>query len=164
MASRPCSWNDTNLFGVALVAATPLEVDLLASAPTLDTLTVIRVIADITVQYQVDTTINDALSAVSMGIGVSSKEAFAVGGVSLPNPTNPTEYPPRGWLYVNTLPVAQLLTSATGIINEAARFQLDMRAARKIDKGTLFMTMEQNTITVGGAMQVVGRVRVLCLG
>ena len=59
--------------------------------------------------------------------------------------------------------VGQALTSATGVFNVNAYFEFDMRAMRKVDKGILFMRMANGNINVGGAMEVVGRVRALCL-
>ena len=49
------------------------------------------------------------------------------------------------------------------MLEQVARFQFDIRAMRKIDKGRLYIIMENTNITVGGAMQVTGFVRALCL-
>ncbi len=113
--------------------------------------------------YSPNATIVDSLSTVSLGIGVASVEALGVaGGLGLPNPSQEQEYPPRGWLYVGTQPVFQQAES-TGVIHRTARFQLDLRSMRKIDKGVLFIGFEQDNILVGGSMRVIGRSRVLCL-
>jgi len=163
MTQRNRAWADTILDGDALVAATPFERDLLANAPTVDTLTAVRIVGDITCLYTVNVTVTDSLSRVDVGIGVTSAEALVAGGAALPNPSiTAGQYPPRGWLYVATQPVVQQAES-TGIISHMARFVFDIRSMRKIDKGKLFLTVEQNNITVGGSMQMVGRVRVLCL-
>jgi len=162
-SSRRRAWADTRLNGVSLVAGTPFVSDLLVNAPEVDTLTVVRIVADITVQYVVSNTIVDSLSNVDLGIGVSSIEAFAVAGAAgLPDPSVDDQYPPRGWIYVNNKPVSQQAES-TGVVNSVAHFEFDIRSMRKIDKGRLFMVMDQTNITVGGAMQIVGRVRALCL-
>ncbi len=162
MASRGRAWADTRVVGTALVAGTPLELNLLATAPVSDTLTVIRILVDLWVMYTTNVTVTDSLSIVDVGIGVASAQAFAVGGTALPNPGNLDQDPPRGWLYIASKPVQEKV-NAEGIMQLIAHFQADLRAARKIDKGVLFLTMEQNNITVGGSMQVVGRVRALCL-
>ena len=164
MAPRNRAWADRRFAGTALVAGTPGVFDLLTAAPEVDTLTAVRIVGDLTVQYLVSTTIVDSLSIVEVGIGVSSVQAFAVAaGAGLPDPSaDPAEYPPRGWLYLASQPVSQHAES-TGVIEHVARFQFDLRAMRKIDKGFLFMVVEQNNITVGGAMQMTGRVRALCL-
>ena len=163
MASRPRSWADTRFSIASLVADAPQSFDLLAERPSSDTHTVIRLIGDLTVQYSPNSTIVDSYSRVDVGIGVTSIEAFAVLGTAMPNPSNtPAEYPPRGWLYIHTLPVSQQAESV-GVINNVARFVFDVKAMRKIDKGILFLTVEQNNIIVGGSMRMVGRVRALCL-
>ena len=161
MVSRRRAWADTRLAGTQLTAGTAVNVDLLADAPVLDTLTAVRIVCDLTVMYNVAATVVDSLSIVDLGIGVAAASAFAVSG-ALPAPQLTTEYPPRGWLYVGSKPVAQS-ASTDGVTNTMARFEFDIRSMRKIDKGTLFLTMIQADIITGGSMQVVGRVRVLCL-
>ena len=164
MVARRRAWADRRFAGVALVAGTLQSFDLLLNAPTLDTLTAVRVVGDITVQYLVSTTVGDSLSIVDVGVGVDSASAFATAG-ALPAPQIETEYPPRGWIYVASQPVTQILDAAGGvsIMDRPARFQFDIRAMRKIDKGILFFSIVQANITVGGAMQVTGRIRSLCL-
>ena len=163
MPKRNRAWADVRFAGVDLVAGTAKKFDLLVDAPTVDTLTAVRVILDLTMIYDVTTTIGDALSVVDCGIGVASKEAFDAGVASLPDVIDSKAYPPRGWLYVATLPVAQLVTTDAGIINEIARFIFDGHSMRKIDKGILFLLCEQNNIDIGGVMKITGRTRVLCL-
>jgi len=162
VSRRGRAWADRRFDVSSLVAAVPQSFNLLQNAPTVDTLTAVRVIGDLTFQYSPNSTIVDSLSKVDVGVGVTSLEAFTVGGASLPNPSDENQYPPRGWLYVSTQPVYQQAES-TGVINAVARFQFDLRAMRKVDKGVLFLTMEQNNILVGGSMRIVGRTRVLCL-
>ncbi len=163
MASRPRAWADSRIVAT-LTTAADILVDLLAGAPTVDTLTAIRIVVNLNCHYIVTNTLSDSDSVVDIGIGVTSVEAFAAGATSVPDPSSPTSFPPRGWLYVDTGYVGQALTSATGVFNENAVFKVDLRAARKIDKGTLFLRIANTNINVGGAMEVVGRVRVLCLG
>jgi len=97
-----------------------------------------------------------------VGIGVASVEAFGVGGASLPRASLESEYPPRGWLYIASKPVEEKVATE-GIHLLHAQFQFDLGAMRKIDKGILFLQVEQNNIIVGGVMSMVGRVRSLCL-
>ncbi len=163
MAPRSRAWADIRFGSTALVAGTDIFLDLLVSAPTVDTLTAVRIIGDFNVHYDVTTTIADSDSAVDVGIGVTSTQAFGVGLTALPDPTGTTTFPPRGWLYVATRHVAQLVTSSTGIINENAIFQFDIRAMRKIDKGILFVRIANTNLNIGGAMEVTGRIRTLCL-
>jgi len=163
-SSRRRAWADQRFPGTALTAGTLQLTDLLENAPTSDTLTVVRIIGDLTVQYLVSTTVGDSLSIVDVGIGVVAAASFAVAG-AVPDPSIETETPARGWLYVASQPVSQLLDAAGGvsIVDHRARFQFDLRAMRKIDKGILYIAIMQNNITVGGAMQMTGRVRSLCL-
>ena len=164
MASRPRVWADQRFEGTSLVAGTEFKSNLLGNLSNDEHLTVTRIIGDLTIQYLVSTTVGDSLSSVDLGIGVAALAAFNTAG-ALPNPASETEFPPRGWLYVKTLPVSQTLDGAGGVSiwNAVARFQFDLRAMRKIDKGILFMNVLQTDITVGGAMQMVGRVRSLVL-
>ena len=162
MVSRNRARADT-IFSVAtLVAGTPQHSNLLLNAPTVDTLTAVRVIGDLWFMYQPDSTVVDSLSISTLGIGVTSVEAFAAGGVSMPDPSNDAQYPPRGWLYVNSQPVSQQAES-TGVLNHMAHFKFDVRAMRKVDKGILFSTITNTNIIIGGSMRVVGHVRALCL-
>ena len=162
MASRPRAWADTRFAIPTLVAGTPQSFDLLAGAPTVDMLTVTRIIGDFKVMYSPNLTIVDSLSIVDVGIGVVSRDAFTVAGTAMPSPNTVLDFPTRGWLYVATQAVSQQAESA-GVVNEQAHFKFDLRAMRKIDKGVLFITLLQADILVGGSMRVVGRVRSLCL-
>jgi len=161
MASRRRAWADKRLAGNSLVAGTDILLDLLSDAVVSDTLTVIRIVGDLTVQYVVDTTVSDGLSIVDVGIGVAASSGISAS--AFPEVTGTTEYPARGWLYVASQPVSQLVTTTTGIIDHPARFVFDLGAMRKIDRGLLMLRIANTNITVGGAMQVTGRVRVLCL-
>jgi len=161
---RTRAWADTTFHGGAIVAGTPLTVDLLSEAPTSDTLTVVRLVGDFSVFYTVTFTVTDSLSVVDVGIGVTSQEGFAIKGTSMPNPgVTPAQYPPRGWIYAATKPVSHVLEGTTGLHVVTADFKFDIRAMRKIDKGILFLTVANTNITVGGGMNIVGRVRALCL-
>jgi len=163
MADRPRAWADTRFKMQSLVAGTDFIVNLLLNAPTVDTLTAIRIVGELEFAYVVTTTIADSDSIVDVGIGVAADEAVAAGAAALPDPASDSSYPPRGWLYVATGYVAQHITSATGLANKNAVFKFDIRAARKIDKGTLFFRAAQANLNVGGAMELTGRIRVLCL-
>ena len=161
-SSRRRSWSDHRFAGDALVAGADVFANLLATAPAMDTQTVIRIVGDLWVQYLVSNGIVDSLSIVDIGIGVSSVESFAISGGAMPAPDDATEFPPRGWLYVASQPVSQQ-ADAVGVISTRAHFKFDIRAMRKIDKGVLYVRLVNNNITVGGAMQITGRIRSLCL-
>ena len=161
-STRRRSWADVVFNVTSLIDNVRDDSDLLADAPVSDTLTVVRILGDLTAMYSPNSTVVDSLSSLSIGIGVSSLEAFAAGGASLPDPRQATQFPPRGWLYATTRPLMQMAES-TGVINLVQHFQFDLGAMRKIDKGILFLTLVQNDILVGGSIRVIGRTRVLCL-
>ena len=160
---RNRAWADFRYKGVSLVAGTDIISDLLTNAPDVDTLTAVRIVGYLNVGYVVTNAIVDADSVVDVGIGVSAKEAVSAGGSSLPDAQSVVSYPPRGWLYLATKYVRQSLTGTDGTTNSNAVFEFDLRAMRKVDKGTVFIRIGNANINVGGAMEVTGRVRVLCL-
>ena len=161
-ARRSRAWADT-LLGENISAGGTALKDLLAGAPTVDTLTAIRLLIHVHVSPDLST-VTDGVQVLDVGIGVSSGEAFALGVTALPEPQDASAYPPRGWIYVdrwvtrannNASPIDQLLV---------AEIRADVRAMRRIDKGTMFMFL-QSSSTAGSAygVNVAGRVRVLCL-
>ena len=161
-STRGRAWADT-LIDLDLVAANAqLNFDLLANAPTVDTLTAIRLIVRLDTYPQPNTNVN-GIARVHVGVGVTSLEAFGVNAV--PDVDVDNEYPPRGWIYVETAGCYVNNDSATGestII--PASFRADIRSMRRVDKGKLFMAIGSNDVTgVPGTLTVVGRVRVLCL-
>jgi len=160
---RSRSWADLRLAGESLVAGTDILKDILSDAPTSDTLTIVRLVVDLEAHYIITNTITDSDSVVDVGIGVVSAEAFAAGVGAIPDPALSTGYPARGWLYIATKYVGQALTTSTGMFNTNAQFQADLRASRKVDKGKVIIRIANANINVGGAMQVTGRVRALCL-
>ena len=166
MASRRRAWVDTVVSGTIVAGgAQPALIDLLAAGMPSDTLTVIRMIGNLSVVPQ-DASLNvQSQQHVFLGVGVSSVEAFAVGNSVLPTPGIVAEQPPRGWLYLS----GRLLTyqnSATFGVEDYLypSFNFDVRASRKIDKGTLFL-VQRNVDVFAMAMivRVVGIIRVLCL-
>jgi len=162
-SNRNRAWADQRFNIGALIAGATQTRDLLSGTPIpSDNITAIRLIVDLWAMYEPSATLVDSLSIVSFGVGVASVEAFTVGGTSLPNPDAVGEFPPRGWLYVDSQPVHQRAES-TGVIESMAHFKVDLGAMRKVDKGILFASIRQENIVVGGAMRVVGRVRTLCL-
>jgi len=161
MASRPMAWADLRLTLTTLITGVAQNLDILENAPTVDTLTVVRIVGDFFMMYSPNSTVVDSLSITDVGIGVASLEAFNAGGTSLPKPSAETEYPARGWLYCNSMPVSQQAES-TGVLNTQAHYKFDLGGMRKIDKGILFLSLQQTDILVGGNMRVIGRVRALC--
>ena len=165
MALRNRAWADTVFTAVTLgVNGSNLD-DLLVNAPTVDTLTAIRIIGDLTIEFDPTATRSDQLNVVHVGVGVTSREAFVAGVNSIPLPNAETEYPPRGWLYVATKSCMSTIDATNQATeSKAAHFEFDIRSMRKIDKGVLFLVV-QSILGKGGGVTVLvsGRVRALCL-
>ena len=159
--ARNRAWADSIFIGAQINDEATSLTNLLADVPTVDTLTAVRIVLEITIAHGVDET-QDLSSAVSLGIGVCNAEAFAIGQSALSEPQDSTDYSPRGWLYVGTKPVLRSLQTE-GISVRSAEFTADLRAMRKIDKGILFMSVQNNAILGATAVDIWGRVRVLCL-
>jgi len=144
--------------GNVIIDEGSLLTDLLVNAPTVDTLTAVRIIMDLEVGHSVTSTV-DAFNVHSVGIGVTSREAFAA--AVIPDPEQDSQYPPRGWLYVANKAVRS--HQDQGSTKTQARFVVDLRAMRKIDKGVLYLAQSNNAVVQTLSVDVVGRVRVLCL-
>jgi len=158
MASRGRAWSDTITNTVLTNDQAPT--DLLAGAPTVDTITVIRILIDVSVVLADGFESSNSLMHLSMGVGVTAKEAFDAD--ALPNVGTTSEYPPRGWLFAGS----QIVYNAPAL-NSAyvhGHFKADIRSQRKVDKGVLFLkiksTLSQNS---QATTMWVGRIRVLCL-
>ena len=165
MAPRNRSWADSRFLAATLAINAEVHTNLLANAPTVDTLTAVRIVGDLIVEFDPTSTHSDQLNLVEVGIGVTSTEAFAAGSASLPSVASETEYPPRGWLYLDGTTCMNTIDATNQAIQmRPARFQFDVRAMRKIDKGILFMSIASRLGKGGGVTTLIsGRVRVLCL-
>ena len=132
----------------------------------LDTLTAIRLIVGVQL-YTPDTSEEELEQIIDVGVGVCSVEAFNVGVTALPDPNTVGDYPPRGWLWVDRYLVLQALPTGatpTAMWRIQPRIQVDMRAARKVDKGVVFMIWRNTQVGTDAASIVLsGRVRLLCL-
>lgn len=88
---RGRAWADTLINLSISAGAAQSATDLLANAPTIDTLTAIRIVLDLEF-YPVVNTLTDGIMAIDVGIGVTSLEAFAVNAT--PDVNVDGEYPP----------------------------------------------------------------------
>ena len=164
-SSRNRAWADT-LIEELITPGTAIITDLLVGAPTVDTLTAVRIVGEM---FCVTQTLSEIehLETIDMGIGVSSREAFNVGVTGLPDVNNAADYPPRGWLYVARSVVQQSLPTGgtvTAMWRERAHFKFDLRAMRKIDKGVLFAQWASTNVSgTSSSTSLMGRIRVLCL-
>ncbi len=162
MADRGRAWAD-EIYSSTVVPGTPFKRDLLANAPTMDTLTVVRLIGYLDIGIAITSEIEFS-QRIDVGIGVASVEAFSVGGTSLPSPKIEAQAPPRGWLYAATKLCWQFKGGTEGQQRFNAIFEFDLGAMRKVDKGTLFIRID-NTDEAGtsSTVSIIGRTRALCL-
>ncbi len=164
VSRRRVAWCDFLMDFSIADAAVNLD-NLLVNAPVSDTLTVTRIIGDFWCMAA-PTSELEGISNVDCGIGVINEEAFDLGtGVGIPNPTVEDSTPPRGWLYASRQPMFLSIPgggTAGGHGMLPAHFKFDLRGQRKVDKGVLYMWIEQN-LSAGSAQSLVvsGRVRTL---
>ena len=107
----------------------------------------------------------EGLSVIDAGIGVASREAFALGVSGLPDPQSALERPARGWLWRDRIMVRETI-QGTNLVSPGsiAEVRLDLRAKRKIDDGRMYLSLTNGILAgTGFAIQVSGIVRVLCL-
>ena len=159
---RRRAWADLRIPGTTLAASSTLKYDLLAGLTAMDTKTVTRIILDLTVCPPVTNALNvDRTSVVDVGIGVVSQEAYDL--ETLPDMDNTADYPQQGWIYVATGLVYKIADSGGPMWMHFARFEADLRAQRKVDRGVLFMSLLNIGINGADNIDFYGRVRVLCL-
>ncbi len=163
MVKRSLAWADVIQNALGVSATGSIKTDLLANVSNpVDTLTAARSVGDIMVYYDPTSAVVDSAQHIDIGIGVVSLEAFTAGLASMPDPSK-AEYPPRGWLYTAS-GVTWQTTTAEGVMMHPLRFQWDIRAMRKIDKGVPFMLLVSSIAKGAGVTTLVsGRVRTLCM-
>ena len=102
--ARSLAWGFTNI-NQPLTSGLRVTNDLLVDLNASDTITVARIILHLYVFPSPGEFLIGAQS-VTFGIGVASKEAFAVANsIGIPNPNASAEIPPRGWLWFDRLAV-----------------------------------------------------------
>ncbi len=158
-------WGDRNI-SVTLVPTVSQQLVLLANLSGGDTKTLVRLIGRLVAQPNDLVAQVDGSMVVDIGIGVVTDQAFAVAGASMPDPTLAAQQPARGWLYKQQMVVTK--EHATGTTNEFTHIdtlQFDLKAARKVDRGTLFVRFEANNLTGASPFDVrlAGVIRALCL-
>ena len=135
--------------------------DLLAGLSAADTKTITRLLIDVWVHFPVTNSFQDRANALDVGIGVVSQEAFDL--ETLPDPDAVGDYPQMGWIYVATQPVLKYV-EGTGIgVVIPAHFKADIRGQRKVDRGVLFMLLQNIGVNGNDSVDIWGRVRALCL-
>jgi len=164
MAKRPSAWADTR-FNVTMVSTTPKIFDLAGSLLDTDRLTCVRVIGQLAFGPSSLSNQVDIQMSLDVGIGVVSQRAFDAGVTAVPIPGIQDEQPESGWLYrTQVVYWKEHASGSTGEIMIPAVWHFDIRAARKIDRGVLYLALEANP-AVGTAENghVQGLIRALIL-
>ena len=159
--ARPLAWADTT-FSTALVnGANITPVNLLLNLAGADTITAMRIVGHLYVtQQDVDSAL-DGLYAVDLGIGVAAKEAFDAGVV--PDPQTDGDVPARGWMWKDRLLAVRTQLSSTGDKLYVGEVRFDIRSARKVDRGIMYINAFLSTLNGTPANHtLVGHTRVLC--
>ena len=156
---RRRAWSDTIVLS-SLAGGGSVTFDLLEFLTPTETKTVSRILVDLTAILATATDETEFSANIFVGIGVVSLEAFTAG--VLPDAIFPTDYPTQGWVYVNNKPMVQSL-HPTGVFMLPAHFEADLRGQRKVDRGVLFLTVNNILLTSSATVRIVGRVRALCL-
>jgi len=97
-----------------------------------------------------------------MGIGVAFQEAVTLGVTALPNPADPEDFPPRGWVIRTRYRV--WATAADRAVVVWRRVEEDIRARRRLDNGEPFAIFNNNPIEGAGiTIRITGWIRQLWL-
>ena len=156
--ARPRAWG-TRTLNQTLVHGTNTVFDLLLNLTEADTITAVRVIGGLDFFPSNVAAGNAGVIGVDIGVGVVAASAFATSG-AVPDPSVDTEKPQMGWLYLVRYHVIQQAT----LFLTTARGSWDIRAARKVDRGKLFLAVKSDIVQGAGyTVQVSGKVRTLCL-
>jgi len=158
---RPRAWADT-VFNQPLTDAQQVNSDLLVDLPASPVITVVRIIGRLTICPNSITNQISGLTVVDFAIGVSSVEAFTAS--VLPDADQSVEAPPRGWLWTTRTICIQDRLNTEPASRFVDQIEFDVRSMRKVDKGRLFLQMENNQASgTAFTVSVIGRVRVLCV-
>ena len=119
--------------------------------------TIVRILVGMQFVPAVPNAVN-GLMVVTLGIGVTSDDAFSAG--ALPDPEVDADFPVQGWMYRDRFMVADVASG--GNAGAILRVEKDLRAQRKIDRSSPFMSVRVDNIQ-GTAFSVIesGIVRVL---
>ena len=155
--ARPTDWVDTQIDSTISRSGQVNKSLITGLAPEeMRGVTLIRTIISVSV---CSSTVAGAwgLQRVDLAIGVTSQEAFAAG--VLPDPKTASDKPSRGWVW-RTQRLVEQNGASTRIVTHV---MADIRGARKIENGELFIVID-NSAAVGGTsfgVAVVGLVRCL---
>jgi len=158
----PNLWIDS-IFDMQLSSGSQQSVSLMTGVTEVETrltrMTLLRTIIGINVGWLIHDSA-EGTQKVAVGIGIAPQGAFAAN--ELPNPATPGEFPTRGWVWRATALAFGFTAGAEQVYT--SRYDLDIRAKRKLDNGEAFLTArndpEQGVASVIG---VIGMVRQLWL-
>ncbi len=165
MPKRPLAWVD-DIIGHQQTGSSSLLNLLLAATVNLDTITVTRIIATLTLTPEDPISTTSGTNRVDIGIGVCTAAAFAAGAGSVPDPRVAADAPARGWLYRGSMTAAHQngagTEAASGWVYPTLTF--DVGAMRKVDRGILFMVIALTAIQGSEVTwDMSGLVRSLCM-
>ncbi len=123
----------------------------------IEQMTLLRTIIGIDISYLVHDS-GEGSQVVSVGVGVTSHEAFAAS--ILADPEVMTDFPSRGWVWRARYRVYGFAADQPTIFTR--RVDLDIRSRRKLDNGEAFINAF-NTANEGvtGSVQITGLIRQL---
>ena len=155
---RQTEWKDNMISQVVAAGATALE-SLVANFTDPDKrgMTLVRTLIRL---EAMSTTVAGAwgVQIASMGIGVASQEAFNLGVTAVSDPQTEANKPTRGWVWRT-----QMLVSQNGVSTPiTSLYTADIRAARKLENGELFLIINNSdAVGTSASIQVLGVIRTL---
>ncbi len=140
---RRTFWNE-QILGFTTANGAETLISLLSGLGDATEMTLIRTIVRLDVMVDDSAETNSSIQRMSMGIGITSEEAFSIGTTAISDPATASEHPSRGWVY---------RTSGAVFISNVAqgghapwRINDDIRTKRKIDRGDLFMKFQNDNL------------------
>ena len=158
---RHRTWSDLILQGSSIASGGTRKDDLGLQVDE-EVRTAVRCIVGLD-YFSISTSEAEYTQLIHVGIGIASQEAFDV--ETLPDLNTTGDYPTLGWYYAEAKILQQKLPTGgtpTAMFVQNARFDVDLHAARKVDRGRMYMQM-MNVNLDGSATAIVvaGRVRTL---
>ncbi len=156
MPARPTDWLDTRL-GMTVTSGGQQNQSLMGAVTNIEA----RRYTCIRMFVRIECHSNSVAGAygvqqLDIGIGITSVEAFNAG--VLPDPNVDNDKPAKGWMYRTKLLVGQ---NGVGV-NPIYSVMADVRAARKIERGELFIVVNSgSTVGTTFTMTVSGLIRCL---
>jgi len=156
-------WIDTGATLAVANASTDafsLMTGLTTTESRLAQMTLLRTIIGINLGYSVHDS-GEGSQLVSVGIGITSNEAFATAG-ALPDPEVDLDFPARGWVWRGRYRVFGFAADQPAIFTQ--RVDLDMRSQRKLESGLAYLIVRNEAVEgVATTIQMTGLIRQLWL-